>query len=87
MQFKFVILNIFAIYLFISSNLFYFHSGNNFDGFWLSQIRQLSSYLLYILKSNHEFLYDKKTQYVSTIYWMILQVINLKPIVVYQKSM
>jgi len=33
MQFKFVFLNIFAIYLFISSNPFYFFVESNFDKF------------------------------------------------------
>jgi len=33
MQFKFVFLNSFAIYLFISSNSFYFCFESNFNGF------------------------------------------------------
>jgi len=78
MQYKFIFLNVFAIYLFLLSNSFSF-IYTSFDRIQLGWIRSLS--LFSIIK-----LLEITNAICPKIYWLILQVNIFKPAIVYQKS-
>ena len=83
MQFKFIFLNVFIIYLFLLN--FYLLSvlQSNLDRFdWIEFVDIIHTSIRFV-KNNYNFLENNKHNMSFKIYWLILHVINFKPVIVY----